>query len=283
MIPSRPLLRYFGGKFAVASRIVPYLPPHSRYTEAFCGAASILLHKPKSAVEILSDLDDDVVTTLQVIRDRPQELRRALHYTPFAETEYRRAFEPTDDPLEKVRRTLVRSHQGIAAMDRRRCSGFRKYAHNRTRGNSDTMCSSEWSRLPDAIDAWWERLREVTILNSDAVETLQSHDGAGTLHVVDPPYVIASRKMRCNRYRFEMTDEDHRELAEVLRSLEGMVMLCGYPSALYDELYGDWERIDIPFRDSTECLWRNPAAVKACASQPTIPGFDDLMRDGDAA
>jgi DNA adenine methylase len=44
-----------------------------------------------------------------------------------------------------------------------------------------------------------------------------------------------------------------------------MVALSGYPSALYDELYGDWTRIDRAThadgaRPRTECLWLNPAA-----------------------
>jgi DNA adenine methylase len=39
---------------------------------------------------------------------------------------------------------------------------------------------------------------------------------------------------------------DHRRLAEVLRSTAATVLLSGYPSTLYNELYGDWWSMDVP-------------------------------------
>jgi hypothetical protein len=39
-----------------------------------------------------------------------------------------------------------------------------------------------------------------------------------------------------------MSDDDHRELAEVLKSLSGMVIVSGYRCALYDELFDGWRR-----------------------------------------
>jgi DNA adenine methylase len=61
-------------------------------------------------------------------------------------------------------------------------------------------------------------------------------------------------------YRHELTDDDHRKLAEVLHSLKGMVLLSGYHSPLYDELFGDWPRVERAAhadgaRDRVEVLW----------------------------
>jgi DNA adenine methylase len=36
--------------------------------------------------------------------------------------------------------------------------------------------------------------------------------------------------------------DDHRELLDVLRSAKGKVMLCGYPSELYDAALRGWNR-----------------------------------------
>lgn len=41
-----------------------------------------------------------------------------------------------------------------------------------------------------------------------------------------------------------MTDKQHRELAEVLRNVEGKVALSSYHCQLMDQLYGDWRRIE---------------------------------------
>lgn len=61
-----------------------------------------------------------------------------------------------------------------------------------------------------------------------------------------------------------MTDEEHRELAEVLRGVRGKVAISGYASALYDELYAGWTRVEAPTRmihsskgERAEVLWVN--------------------------
>jgi DNA adenine methylase len=93
---------------------------------------------------------------------------------------------------------------------------------------------------------------------------MRHHDSQNTLHFVDPPYVAASRQS-VGAYQHEMSDDDHRALAHTLRGLSGMVVLCGYPSTLYDELYADWPHIDRKAyadgaRERTERLWFNPSA-----------------------
>ena len=61
-----------------------------------------------------------------------------------------------------------------------------------------------------------------------------------------------------------MTDEQHRELADVLHKIKGKVAISGYNCALMKELYGDWKVIEAPTKAChstkglrTELLWVN--------------------------
>ncbi|HFT2199110.1 TPA: nucleoid-associated protein [Pseudomonas aeruginosa] len=127
-----------------------------------------------------------------------------------------------------------------------------------------------------AVNESTERLQGVVIENRDALALMEYHDRPNTLHYVDPPYVHSTRstKVRHNAtgksYRYELDDNQHKELAAFLKRLRGMVVLSGYPCPLYDELYSTWHRVDRHAyadgsRERIECLWLNSAALEGLA------------------
>lgn len=108
-----------------------------------------------------------------------------------------------------------------------------------------------------------ERLRGVIIANKDAKEVMAQHDSGEALHFVDPPYLPETRDAGSD-YRHEMTAEQHEELLAFLPTLQGQVVLCGYPSELYDTALAGWHRVEREAladgaRKRTEVLWLNPA------------------------
>ena len=52
----------------------------------------------------------------------------------------------------------------------------------------------------------------------------------------DPPYIHLTRGDH-NAYGYEMTDDEHRDLARVLNSAKGQVAISNYQCELMDELY----------------------------------------------
>lgn len=267
--PTRPVLRYHGGKYRLGRWIVGHLPSHRVYTEAYGGAASVLLQKPRSYAEVYNDMDGELCNLFRVLRDPAQarELKRLLVLTPFARAEFEQSYLTAPDPIEQARRTVIRSFMGFgSAAASGQATGFRNDSNR-----SGTTPATDWMNYPAALDFFTDRLRGVVIENIPALQLLEKFDGAGALHYVDPPYVASTRSQKRRQsscYRFEMTDGEHRELAAALHAMKGMVVLSGYSCSLYDGLYADWFRVERPAladgaRPRTEVLWINDSAQAA--------------------
>ncbi len=244
MAMPRPVLRYHGGKFRIASWVVSHFPPHRVYVEPYGGAASVLLHKSRAPGEIYNDLDGDVVNVFRVLRDpeTAEELKRLCALTPFSREDFDLAYEATDDPIERARRAVVRSFFGHGSSSRRKHrTGFRGKAYRANQSGAN-----DWQTWPEAVPAFVERLRGVIIENRDALDVIRRHDAPDCLVYADPPYPMSTRtSVRCNgdigrAYKHEMTDDDHCALAEVLHSCIGSVVVSGYHCELYHHLYHGW-------------------------------------------
>src|SRR5215218_2370713 len=136
--PTRTALRYFGGKARLAPWIVDHLPPHVCYVEPFGGAASVLLRKPPAPYEVYNDLDGDVVGFFRVLRERPDDLLRAITLTPFARAEVDLACAAAPaglDEVERARRVYVRAGQGRHGLPARGKLGWR-FERAATRGRT---------------------------------------------------------------------------------------------------------------------------------------------------
>lgn len=274
--PTRPALRWHGGKWLLAPWIISHFPAHRVYVEPFGGAASVLLRKRRAKAEVYNDLDFDVVNLLRVLQDpaKAGRLRELLTLTPFARAEFELSYAPTEDDIEMARRLIIRSFMGFgsnahATLNTGRAqTGFRS---NSTR--SGTTPAQDWQNYPDCLDAIIMRLRGVIIESRDAPMVMAAHDGPQTLHYVDPPYQLELRNPgnpydRKHMYRHELDRGGHVDLLASLKTLHGFVVLSGYPDQLYDEALPGWRRIERAAladgaRPRTEVLWINPACAAA--------------------
>ncbi|RSC60186.1 DNA adenine methylase [Citrobacter amalonaticus] len=265
-----PAIRYHGGKFRLAPWIISYFPEHRCFVEPFGGAASVLLRKEPSEAEVYNDLDGDVVNLFRVLRDpvASWSLIDACALTPYSRTEFQCAYASTSDPIEQARRLIVRATMGFGSAGATKgTTGFRLD----TKRNSSTA-QRVWARQPDNLAAVASRFAGVLVENRPAIQCMLDHDTPTTLHFVDPPYVHDTRtgSTKTCAYRFEMSNSDHIELLDMLNGLQGMVIVCGYDSDLYNDALEGWQRVTRTTAANghsgsvqrTECLWINPAAQK---------------------
>lgn len=261
---SRPLMRYHGGKFRLAPWIISHFPDHKVYCEPFGGAASVLMRKQRSHGEVYNDLDHDMVNVMHVLQDEAmrEDLAEALVFTPYSRDVFDQAWEPASCPVERARRTFIRAEMGFGSAGATKgTTGFR-IDSKRNYGTAMQI----WARVPENLRDFGMRLAGVLIENRPAIQVMKDHDTPFTLHYVDPPYMHSTRSNGNRNYRHEMTDEDHVQLLEVLLELEGMVIVSGYSTDLYEQKLFGWRRVEIKARIAasrgtsirTECLWLSP-------------------------
>lgn len=275
--PIRPALRWHGGKWLLAPWIIAHFPAHEVYVEPFGGAASVLLRKPRAYAEIYNDLDCEAVNLFRVLRDPAQaaHLIDLLRLTPFAREEFEGAYRPGRNAVERARRLIIRSFMGYGSDG---ATGEYRTGFRANSNRSGSTPATDWTNYPDALAIIVQRLDGVVLERRQAINVMRAHDRADTLHFADPPYLPETRS-RTNRrrgggtYRHEMTAEQHLELLTFLVTLKGMVVLCGYPSPIYDEALPGWKRVERPAladgaAPRTEVLWINPAAAERLGNGP---------------
>lgn len=277
--PKRPALRYYGGKWNLAPWIISHFPPHKNYVEPCGGAASVLLKKPRSPLETYNDLDGNVVNFFRVLRDRPDELIRAIRLTPWARAEYELSLEPVIGPMpehdrtiEQARRFAVASWMAIGG----EASGWR--------------CESgivRWKRTSLDLQAIQlfeiaDRFTGVQIENDTFERCFVRYDGIDTLVYFDPPYLHETRA-GTNRYKIEQDNQFHIGAAQLLRNAAGYVVISGYACPLYTELYEahGWHRVDKEAQTNSggkriESLWLSPRTWEALTvNMAGLPLFDN--------
>jgi DNA adenine methylase len=138
---------------------------------------------------------------------------------------------------------------------------------------------SRWLGSVEGLPQIVQRLQRVQIENAPAIEVIRRYDSESTLFYCDPPYPHEARG-DSKAYGYEMTDREHEELAEVLRSVKAAAAISGYRCPLMDRLYCDWIRVDANTRlcnsskgEREESLWVNydPESY----SQPAGYGLTD--------
>ncbi len=263
-----PLIRYHGGKFRLADWIISHFPKHETYVEPFGGGASILLSKIPSGIEIYNDLDSDVVNFFKVLRNETKRMKlvEQLELTPYARNEFVEAYGHTECEIEKARRLVIRAQMGFGSAGATKGkTGFRA-----TGGRDKPYESKLWDEYPLRLIQAAKRLKSVYIENDDALRIIQQYDSPETLFFIDPPYLCSTRDSGTKAYRHDLTDEQHVQLLDLILSLRGKVILCGYHSDLYDLKLKSWKKLT-KFTQASganggvtreEILWINPQAEK---------------------
>ncbi len=244
---SRKLIAFgwYGGKFSHLDWLLPLLPTCEHYCEPYGGSGAVLLNRAPSPIETYNDIDGEVCNFFRVLRDQKERLVEVIGLTPFSREEFSIAcaLNPNVESLERARRFYVRARQVRTGLAQTASIGRWANCKLTSRAGMSGVVS-RWLGAVKALPEIADRLLRVQIENRPAPEVIRLYDSPETLFYCDPPYVHETRG-DSKAYGYEMSNNDHRELAEVLSEVQGMVAFSNYDCKLMDDLYpsSKWRKI----------------------------------------
>jgi len=231
----RTPITYYGGKQLLASTILGMMPSHRVYCEPFFGGGAVFFSKGKSAVEVINDIDNRIITFYEVCQDAVlfRQLQERVQHTLDSESLYLEADRIWRNP------SLARSSVDIAWAVWLQCNmsyggspdGGWKW-DNGTRGSHSGVAMDNYRN--NFTSALHERLKYVQISCRDALKVIAQRDSEDTFFFLDPPYPGCVQK-HYSGYTFA----DLEQLLQLLATIKGKFLLCNFSSPLLSRYIKD--------------------------------------------
>lgn len=213
-------LKYWGGKQQLANRIIALFPQHTCYVEPFFGGGAVFFEKTKAPVEIINDVNDNIVNFYRVIKRQFEQLKEEIDSTLYSESQWRQAKELWRSGMDKDKvlrawAVFVLSHQSFSG------------ALTNSWSFSDTTNHAiRFKNVKDYFDQKYvQRLDGVQVFCRDAHSVIANVDEPHTFFFLDPPYFNADMGPYGG-----YTEEQFRQLLELLSQAKGKFLLTTYPS-----------------------------------------------------
>ncbi|WP_027879241.1 DNA adenine methylase [Mesoflavibacter zeaxanthinifaciens] len=222
-MPKTPIT-YYGGKLNMVSEILPLIPKHRIYTEAFFGGGAIFFAKDPSEAEIINDTNAMVINFYEVCKTDFVNLKAKIEATLFSRATYSVAWTIYRMPhlfnkLQQAWAFYVATNMGFSC--RIGSWGFDKYGKRVKAFRNKKL-------LFDGIV--FKRLANVQLEHTDACNILELYNTEDAFHYVDPPY-INSNQGHYGGY----TEADFTRLLDALSKVKGKFLLSSYPSEILDD------------------------------------------------
>ncbi len=256
----RSPLKYIGGKFASAPRIVAAFPPpedYETYLEPCGGAFHVGMYKPQwGHREIFNDLNDDLYNFWLQMQERADLMAQRLQGLPYSRKLYyeyhARLFDGSEvEPLERAVMWFYVLRSTGTGWIRQSPGGWNNRESNATAYRS----------VLDLFEQVQQRITHPRFIidNRDVERALEEYDSPTTLHYVDPPYIGAEYYYQAGIRKRVKKQFDHKRLAEMLNTIKGYVTLSYYPHPDLEGWYcpEKWRRL----------TWQQPKSSSLAADE----------------
>lgn len=221
---SKPRLKtpisYYGGKQTMLKYIIPLIPKHVVYTEAFCGGCAVLFGKEPSDCEVINDTNKELINFYRIALTDYESLRREVDASLHSRDQHTHARHIMTHPqfftpVQRAWAVWIGSKLGFASM----LDGTFGY------DRSGTTTLKLFNARDNITETLCQRLARVIVESEDGKNVIQRYDCPEAFHFVDPPYVNSD----CGHYSDTFNELDFEELLDILSRVEGKFMLTMFP------------------------------------------------------
>lgn len=262
----RSPIKYFGGKNGFANKILEHFPTNYQtmnYIEPFAGSAALLFHKETSPIEIINDLDTNIISLYNTIRNEEtfDQFKRILDLTPYSEEIHQSWAKDLKNEIPELERAYKYFYINRTAYNG--LGGFSISSVIR-RGMSKPV--SDYLSAVDGLPQAHNRLSKVVVTSRDGLELIKKWNVENTFIYSDSPYANETRS--AGRYKFDFTDEMQDKYLDILVNLKhAKILVSGYNCQRYGKLEeAGFTRIDMEIKiqntnqkdkSKIESLWKN--------------------------
>ena len=222
--------RFHGSKARSLEHLLPHLPYSDIWVDVFGGSGVVTLNRQSSRLlDVWNDRWAGVYAFFKCLRDPEMyaEMVRRLELMPNSkELFYECKNWNVNDNVERAVRWCY-----ISAFS------FGGVARNWGRRLNHRKLTLDLGHFPKIRD----RMMECQIENSDFRDILTEYDSSVTVFYCDPPYLDSHK----GGYTWEMTEQDHIDLLDIVMDCAGFVAVSSYRNNLYDSYVWDevvsWE------------------------------------------
>lgn len=254
----RPLLKYHGGKFYLKDWIISHFPKDYEkmiYVEPFIGGGSVLLNKKPSTKEFAFDLDEDLINLFVVVQTNHKYLQGMLGMVNYSEKTFKDMIKLKTHPI----RTYIINRMSRGGLGK-------SFAwSNRNRGGQPGDVNA-WQTSILNLENIAKRIKCVDFNTWDFRTVLNYFNQPNVFLYLDPPYLPLTRTAK-KCYKHEMTEQDHRDMLNIIADHKAKILLSGYWSSMYKaHLYGwNYDKKEIvnhsgqgkTKQNRVEVLWKN--------------------------
>lgn len=219
-------ISYYGGKQTMLKHILPLIPNHEVYTEAFAGGAAVFFAKKPAKVEVINDINAELINFYKVFKQHSNDLRTEIESTVHSRNlhAYAQFIYQYPEFFTKVKRAwalwLLSKVSFASKLDG-------TYGYDKTQNSCvKRLVNAKEFLLSEHLA---ERIAEAQVECTDALRVIKSRDTSDAFHFVDPPYINTNLG-----HYVGYNEHDFLLLLELLEQVEGKFMLTNFPNEILD-------------------------------------------------